>query len=174
MVKLDLGCGPSPKEGFTGVDSIKFPKVDIIMNLTDKWIWEDDSVDEVYCSHTVEHLTSLQRVHFWNELYRVLKTGSKATVIVPHWGSCRAYGDFTHQWPPMSEFAFYYLSKSWRDSNAPHCDISNNPIGLNCNFQVVWGYSYNPQLMTKNSEYQQFAMAWYKEAIYDIHCTLTK
>ena len=32
----------------------------------------------------------------------------------------------------------------------------------------------NPQLLTKNSEYQQFAMAWYKEAIYDIHATLTK
>ena len=174
MLKLDLGSGPNPREGFIGVDTIKFPKVDIVMDLRDKWIWEDDSVDEVHSSHTIEHLETWDRVHFYNELYRVMKKDAKATIWAPHWGSCRATGDPSHAWPPISEFSFYYLSKSWRDGNAPHVDIEHNPKGYSCNFQVVWAYTLNPQLMTKNTEYQQFAMAWYKEAIYDIQATLTK
>ena len=38
-LRLDLGCGPHPKEGFTGVDSRKFPGVDIVHNLLKPWPW---------------------------------------------------------------------------------------------------------------------------------------
>ena len=114
MVKLDLGCGVHKKEGFVGVDSIAFAGVDVVADLRTRWPWDDGSVDEVHASHFVEHLTANERTHFCNELFRVLKVGGKATVIVPHWGNHRAYGDPTHQWPPVSEFWFYYLSRAWR------------------------------------------------------------
>ncbi len=54
-LKLDLGCGPNPREGFHGVDSIKFDKVGTVADLTKPWPFENDSVDEVHCSHFVEH-----------------------------------------------------------------------------------------------------------------------
>lgn len=166
-LKLDLGCGKNPREGFIGVDSRDFGQ-QIVADLRKPWPWADGSVEEAHTSHMVEHLTAEERIHFVNELYRVLKPGAKCTLIVPHWGSCRAYGDLTHQWPPVSEFWFYYLSKDWRATNAPHNDA------YTCDFECVWGYGLSPQIATRNQEYQQYAMANYKEAISDIHATLTK
>lgn len=170
MRRLDLGCGKNKrKDGeWIGVDSRDFDGVDVVHDLTQPWPWEDNSVDEAHSSHFVEHLTAEQRVHFVNELYRVLKPGAKAAIIVPHWASCRAYGDLTHRWPPVSEFWFYYLSKAWRADNAPHND------GYTCDFDATWGYGMRQDLAIRNAEFQQFAMANYKEAILDIHATLIK
>jgi hypothetical protein len=167
LLKLDLGCGKNPKAGFTGVDCRDFGQ-EITADLRQVWPWGDGSVEEVHCSHFVEHLTAAERIHFVNELYRVLIPGGKAQIIVPHWSSCRAYGDLTHQWPPVSEFWFYYLDKGWRDQNAPHNDF------YTCDFQVTWGYSLNPQISARNQEYQQFAMTFYKEAVQDVIATMVK
>lgn len=168
-VKLDIGCGKNKREGFLGVDVRSFEGVDVVHDCgKDKWPWDDSSVDEVHSSHMVEHLNAPERIHFVNELYRVLKPGSKASIIVPHWGSCRAYGDLTHQWPPVSEFWFYYLDKQWREINAPHND------GYTCDFSATWGYSMHQTLTMKPAEHQQFAMQFYKEACQDIFATLTK
>ena len=172
--KLDIGCGKSKKEGFTGIDQFAMEGVDHTFDLRTTWPVESDSVEEVHCSHFVEHLTGMERVQFYNELYRVLKKGSKATIIVPHWNSNRAYGDPTHQWPPVSEMAMYYLSKEWRKTQAPHTDLEWNSFGYNCDFEAVWGYGMHPALMTRNQEYQQNAMQWWKEAVQDMHITLTK
>ena len=167
ILKLDLGCGKNKKEGYTGVDCRDFGQ-DLTADLRESWPWLSDSVDEVHCSHFVEHLTGIERIHFVNELYRVLKMGGKAQIIVPHWASCRAYGDLTHQWPPVSEFWFYYLSKEWRAQNAPHND------GYVCDFEATWGYSLNPAIQARNQEYQMYALSNHKEAAQDIIATLTK
>jgi hypothetical protein len=107
-----------------------------------------------------------------NELYRILIPGGKATIITPHWASNRAYGDFTHAWPPVAEMFYYYVSKEWRASNAPHNDISVNPDGYNCDFQATWGYGLHPEIIPKNQIYQTFALTFYREAAQDLHCTL--
>lgn len=172
--KLDIGCGKNKKEGFTGIDQYAMEGVDHVFDLRGDWPIESDSVDEVHCSHFLEHLTGKERVKFYNELYRVMKKGAKAALITPHWNSNRAYGDFTHQWPPVSEMAFYYLSKEWRETQAPHNDIKWNPEGYACDFAAVWGYGLHPAILTRNQEYQQNAISWYKEAIQDMHATLEK
>jgi Methyltransferase domain len=166
-IRLDLGCGKNKREGFIGVDSRDFGQ-DVIHDLTQAWPWNEDAVDEVHCSHFVEHLNAQERIYFINELYRVMRPGAKATIIVPHWASCRAYGDLTHQWPPVSEFWFYYLSKEWRTENAPHND------GYTCNFSATWGYSLRQDLMMRNAEYQMYAMNNFKEAAQDLIATLVK
>lgn len=187
VIKLDLGCGKNKKDGFTGVDSIKFDNVDMVVNLVERepfkggnfyeawnnpvfkpWPWENESVDEVHCSHFVEHLDAKERINFVNELYRILRTGGKATVITPHWSSNRAYGDLTHKWPPVSEMWFYYLDKSWREQNAPHNDF------YKCDFICTWGYSLHPGILNRNQEFQQDAIQWKKEAAQDTICTFTK
>lgn len=173
-VKLDLGCGKNKKEGFIGVDSIAFPGVDVVQDLTKKWQWADNSVDEVHCSHFVEHLDARQRVHFVNELYRVMKPGAKCQIIVPAWSSSRAYGDMTHKWPPVSEFWFYYLLKSWRAQNCPHDDIEFNKDGYSCDFDATWGYSVHQAIQPRNQEYQIHAITFWKEAAQDIMATITK
>ena len=174
-MKLDLGCGKNKKEGFEGVDSIAFEGVDHVVDLRSfPWPWEDGSVEEVHASHFIEHLPARERIAFVNEIHRILAPGGKATLIAPHWASCRAYGDMTHCWPPVSEFWFYYLSKAWREANAPHDDVAHNPEGYSCDFEATWGYGINPSIQTRNQEFQQFALANYKEAITDLYATLVK
>jgi len=175
LLKLDFGCGPHKREGFQGVDATQFVGVDYVVDLTKTpWPWPDGSVAEAHASHFVEHLTAAQRMGFCNELYRVLVPGGSCQVIVPHGASCRAYGDPTHQWPPVSEFWFYYLSKEWRLQNAPHTDAKYLAGGFDCDFEATWGYALRQDLHVRNHEYQQFAIANYKEAVQDCIASLKK
>lgn len=174
-IKLDIGCGNKKKEGFIGIDLIPFDGVDHVFNVgTGRWPFEDASVTEAHTSHFIEHLTAIERIHFCNELYRVLSSGGKCTLVTPHWGSARAYGDPTHQWPPIGEFWFLYLSQKWRDENAPHTDVKYWENGYKCDFDCTWGYGMSPVLNGRNEEFKQFAVNFYREAVQDIHATLTK
>lgn len=178
-LKLDIGCGKNKQEGFTGVDAIKFPGVDVVFDIRKKrWPWKDNSVDEVYCSHVLEHLTNLnekwERVHFFNELFRVLKPGGTCKLVIPHWCSNRYYGDPTHK-EPFSEMGFEYLVKSWRDSQAPHTDADHVPGMYTCDFgPTTWGYSLAPWLAARNEQFRSDALNMYKEAAQDLIATLTK
>lgn len=174
-IRIDIGCGKNKKAGFVGFDSIAFDGVDVVGSITDRWPWDDNSVEEAHCSHVLEHLTNFEgkweRIHFFNELHRVLKPGAKCMLIFPHWCSNRYYGDPTHK-EPFSEMGFYYLSKAWRDINAPHSDIAHNPNGYSCDLEATWGYSMHQNLLTRNQEYQVHAMTFWKEACQDIIATL--
>jgi SAM-dependent methyltransferase len=195
LLKLDLGCGKNKREGFLGVDRMDFENVDCVFDLAsihhlplcegkqyesectcgsgprgifNRWPWENESAEEIHCSHFVEHLKPPARIHFVNEVFRILIPGGKAQIVVPHWCSNRAYGDLTHEWPPVSEMWFYYLSKAWRAVNAPHNDF------YTCDFDFTASYAFRGDLAVRNQEFQQFAMANYKEAAQDIVATLIK
>lgn len=180
-LRLDLGCGKNKKEGFLGVDCLEFPGTDLVLNLAkpsplrnppayEPWPWADSSVDEVHCAHTVEHLRfnpeHPERIHFANELWRVLRPGAKATIVVPHWASCRHYGDYTHR-EPVCEMWPWYLNAAWRASDAPHNNL------YICDFDCTTpGYSWHSELSFRNEEYKQYAMHWFKEAAQDMVFTL--
>lgn len=178
-MKLDLGCGQNKKgSDWIGCDQYRMPGVDKVFNLgSGKWPFKDNSVDEAHCSHTIEHLTNFngkwERVHFFNELYRVLKPGAKCLLVFPHWCSNRYYGDPTHA-EPFSEMGFYYLSREWRRTQAPHSDIAWNEKGYACDFEASWGYNVHPTIAVRNQEYQQNALTFWKEAAQDIIATLVK
>lgn len=175
LIKIDLGCGPHKKEGFIGLDRLKFDNVDIVTNLgVEPLPFENDTVDEVHASHFLEHLTVSERCQLMNELYRVMKSEARATIIVPHYSSSRAYGDPTHKWPPIGEMWFYYLGKKWRDDNAPHTDKKHWKDGYACDFDATWGYGMHTMLLTRNQEFQQFALNFYREAAQDLIATLVK
>ena len=179
LIRIDLGCGGKKRgEDWIGCDQYKMPGVDRIFDIgSAKWPFKDGSVEEAHSSHFIEHLTNLggkwERVHFFNELYRVLRNGAKTTLVFPHWCSQRYYGDPTHK-EPFSEFGFYYVSKAWRLSDAPHTDVTWNQDGYDCDFQATWGYSIHPQIQARNQEYQQEALLWKKDAALDIIATLVK
>jgi len=175
VIKLDVGCGPNKKgPEWTGIDFIKFPGVDVVADLKLKWPFKDESVEEIHCSHCIEHFTAIERCHVYNEMWRILQKGCKATVIAPAWSSGRAYGDPTHQWPPVSSFSYYYLLRSWRDANAPHSDAKHWAPGYKCDFDVTWGFSLHPSIVPRNQEYQQFALNFYTEAAQDLIATFVK
>ena len=123
----------------------------------------------MHSEYLVQYLTATERVHFANELYRVLKPGAKATILCPHWAASKAVGDLLVQWPPISEMWFLTLNLGWRDAQN-RVDQS----GYTCDFDHTLGYGLHPALATRNQEYQQHAVTFWKEAAQDIVATLTK
>lgn len=130
-------------------------------------MFKANSVDEVNSSHFVEHLTGAERISFFNELYRVMKPGAVATIVTPNWSHACAYGDPTHQWPPMSQWFPLYLNKEWRDSQAPH-------VPYTCDFNHTIAGAWDAAIEGRNPEYKQAAMQTQTNAWRDLIVTLTK
>lgn len=166
VIKIDIGCGKAQQEGWQGIDSIDFGQKHIL-DVRNGLPFENDSVSEARSSHFVEHLTGAERVLFFNELYRVLKVGSSAMIVTPHWSHACAYGDPTHAWPPMSEWYPYYLHKQWREGNAPH-------TAYTCDFDWTVAVSWDQRLNGRNQEYIQNVIGTQINAWRDLIVTLTK
>src|SRR3990167_9114992 len=57
VIKLDLAAGQSPREGFEGVDYVETPQTKHHVNLLQfPWPWDSNSIDELHCSHFIEHI----------------------------------------------------------------------------------------------------------------------
>jgi hypothetical protein len=95
------------------------------------------------------------------------EAGRQGNFGTPHWCSPRAYGDPTHEWPPVCEWTWAYLDKDWRAREAPHDDM------FKCDFTSGYGYGLAPWLVGRNQEYVQEAIQKFKEAATDIIATLT-
>lgn len=175
VVKLHLGAGTRIKEGYVNVDILQLDPQIVVVDLLDgRWPWADGTVDEILMEHTLEHFEAIERIHVVNEMYRVLKKGGKAIITCPYWGSARAYGDPTHKWPPVCEWTIIYFDKAWRLKEAPHTDISNWPLGYDCDFEGGFGYGMSKNLANRSAEYQKMALMHFKEAANDLTATLTK
>ena len=83
-MKLNLGCGARPFEGWHNIDLVS-SEADQLVDLNDSWPFEDNSVEEVYCSHVLEHLDDVQ--FFMDEVHRVCVLGAVVTLRVPHFSS---------------------------------------------------------------------------------------
>jgi len=165
-LKIDIGCGKRPQEGFIGIDAIDFGQK-YVLDVREGLPFKDGSVDQVHSSHFVEHLTGAERVKFFNELFRVMKVGATALIATPNWSHACAYGDPTHQWPPMSAWYPLYLNKAWRESQAPHSPYT-------CDFDHVIAGSWDQSIEARNQEYKQHAMNTQTNAWRDLIVTLTK
>lgn len=95
-LKIDLGCGPNKKEGYKGLDILPLPGVDFVLNLEEGFpILKDNSVDEFYTSHFLEHIQNLELI--LSEIYRTLKKDGICNIIVPHFSNPYYYSDYTHK-----------------------------------------------------------------------------
>jgi hypothetical protein len=154
--RLDLACGQRCADGFEGVDLLAAAqhKVDL---LKFPWPFESDSVDELHCSHFVEHIPNreveardlvdpnpqtLDRwvgvdmlFAFFDEAWRILRDGARMRVIVPSLKTERAFQDPTHRrFIPMA--LFLYLNRPWlKEQGIDH-------YRSRCNF----GVSVNPTI----------------------------
>lgn len=136
-IKLDLACGQTPREGFEGVDLWAPDAKHKLDLLKFPWPWETSSVDELHCSHYVEHIPMREDetgkdlfFAFFDECHRILRPKGTVTVIWPALQSVRAFQDPTHRrFIPAEQML--YLSAEWRKLNKlDHyqvaCDFSVN------------------------------------------------
>lgn len=79
--KLNIGAGGEQLLGFISIDIDSSTKPNIVRDIEKGLPFDDNSVDEVKCSHTLEHIHDLLFV--LREFYRVCRCGAKITIIVP-------------------------------------------------------------------------------------------
>lgn len=78
-MRLNLGACDRRIDGFLSVDIV--PPADVVTDLTQPWPWPDSSVEEILAYDVIEHLPDKR--HTLNEMWRVLKSGARATIQVP-------------------------------------------------------------------------------------------
>jgi predicted SAM-dependent methyltransferase len=81
--KLHLGCGNKRLEGFINVDIYKNDATDLVQDISNLELFQDESVDEVYACHVLEHFHRNQFKNVLNEWCRVLKKGGTLRLSVP-------------------------------------------------------------------------------------------
>lgn len=176
-VKINLACGQQKTEGFIGIDKVKTDATDIVFDLeTHPWDFiPDNSVDELTCSHFIEHVQHL--VPFMDDIYRIMrspwvnkdgeKVNSKVTIIAPYYSSMRSMQDPMHI-RPISEASFLYYNEDWRKAN------KLDHYGIRSNFDFSYGYQLSPEWATRSQEARDFAIRHYNNVITDIFVTMTK
>lgn len=105
-MKLNLGCGSQIVDGWTNVDyalGARLMKIPLfaainrrvrlfemdwdrrvfVHDLRKEFPWSNGSVDVIYSSHTLEHLSKEDGRNFLDECFRVLRPGGLIRVVVP-------------------------------------------------------------------------------------------
>jgi predicted SAM-dependent methyltransferase len=105
-VKVDLCCGPNKPEGFIGVDTAKWPGVDLVADLNAKFPFEDDQVDFLRAHDALEHLSD--KIHTMNEIWRICKNGAGVDIKVPSTDGRGAFQDPSHvSYWNINSFIYY-------------------------------------------------------------------
>ena len=96
-MRLNLGSGSQPLSGFKNVDkNRRAPGIDLVCDLDrHPWPFRDESADEIVMTHCLEHLVDHNRA--MREIHRVLVTGGRVRIEVPHFTWQLAYQDPTHR-----------------------------------------------------------------------------
>lgn len=83
-MKLNLGCGDKLMPGYVNVDICGSP--DLICDLSKfPWPFEDNSVEEVFAEHFLEHVDDYDKTV--REINRILSPRGRLHFVVPHFRS---------------------------------------------------------------------------------------
>ena len=81
--KLHLGCGDKYLPEYINIDARKGENVDLVCDIT-RLPFEEDSVDEIYMCHSLEHI-EMNKISWYIEyLYKLLKRGGEMYISVPN------------------------------------------------------------------------------------------
>jgi|GEM_PF-1830786 len=104
-IKINLGSGSEPElgEDWVNVDWVEQDTTDVVHNLLEfPWPFADGVADEMLARDVLEHMP-LYNLHnqsipikFIEECHRILQTGGKLFMTMPHWQSPNLWIDPTH------------------------------------------------------------------------------
>lgn len=123
LPRLNLGCGRTPKEGWTNMDRVGLKGVDVVHDMLNfPWPFASNTFGTVECSHVLEHIPmeyldyegreTDALVAVMNEVYRVMAPGGRFRIEVPAVQGQGAFGDPTHR-------RFFVERAMWHYSRPP-------------------------------------------------------
>jgi len=93
-MKLNLGCGDKKMDGYINIDVCGTPDVCFDLSCF-PWPFEDNSADEVFSSHFLEHVLDYEKTIL--EIHRILKPDGIIHFHVPHFRNPLAVWNL-HKW----------------------------------------------------------------------------
>jgi predicted SAM-dependent methyltransferase len=79
-MKLNLGSGINPRDGFVNIDFVKTEQVDLVHDLNEPLPYKEGEIDHIFASHIIEHFwwdSVYSRIQDW---FRVLKEGGTCDI----------------------------------------------------------------------------------------------
>lgn len=83
-MKLHIGCGQKILDGYKNVDLLDLPHIDYKTSADDLNMIADNTIDEIYACHILEHFGRHDSPKVLNEWHRVLKKGGTLRVAIPN------------------------------------------------------------------------------------------
>lgn len=80
---VNLGSGTKNVKGFINIDFFTAPGIDYGADLRYPLKIPNNSIDGIFCEHTLEHLTYNQADALLKESHRILKPGATIRIVVP-------------------------------------------------------------------------------------------
>jgi len=106
-MKLDICAQSRNNAGFTTVDGISGPNVDIVADIRLRLPFDDKSIEEVFSCATLEHLLLSQASRLLKEFNRILVPGGKLTVAVPDLNRiAKAYLDKSFDYRMINQYLY--------------------------------------------------------------------
>ena len=87
-MKLHLGCGPRYLPGYMHIDISNYKHIDIQTDIRNLNQIKDNTVDDIYASHVLEHFKRYEILDILKEWNRVLKPGGTIHISVPDFSAC--------------------------------------------------------------------------------------
>ena len=82
VTRLNVGCGNWPLVGWTNLDTDPAVGPDVVASVPPV-PYPDDTLDEIYAGHILEHLDPATAAVFLSECWRCLHPGGRLGVVVP-------------------------------------------------------------------------------------------
>ena len=140
MLILDIGCGVKKVAGAIGIDFSSLSDADVVINLNHERLpFDDSSVDFIYLSHTLKHLSFDGFFHVMSESYRILKPCADFKSVVQNFTtSVNLVNPFHNKNICFSERTFRFFSSEFpkHKYQTPSCPdwglgySANSEIGI--------------------------------------------
>src|SRR3972149_5611171 len=146
-MKLNIGSWVIRMDGYLNLDICPDKEPDILASCLQTGLG-DNSVEEIYCSHLIEHLDKNELKQFANESFRILQSGGKFYSVCPsfegaiseynkqldiNWLDCYLYANHTHAYD-------YHKQGIYKDKLF---NIFNKFVNFDCYEQ----FSYCPEIV---------------------------
>jgi len=94
-------------EGFINIDARPLPKVDLVWDITNGLPFENESIEEIRCSHTLEHFKYDDILRILAEFRRILQYNGVLRIYVPDFDKVNR--DLEDNKLTMREASYYLL-----------------------------------------------------------------